>query len=392
MAHQFKHPHVEDYIEIIAGFREPSGKSNHSIFTIGEPLINLARYDMKVVPSLAEQSIGGKGYTDKQAKLATELVIKYERQLAKHNIDITPVKTPVYRLPLRIIDRTTRTWVEDNLIKLRFPYDTKLIEIVRDACKESKGEFKFNRDTRVHEAALTEWNLNWIHSFAQANNFEVDASVTELMKLLLEAEQQSYSIELNYKTDETLTIINAADSLIEYINEHLGGFALDNILTLIDYAPILGYSVNKSIEDDIINNVGTRFWSLCANKQLKVDTMTSSTIVKDIIDFSKLTNRFPIYVYEADLSNRLLNEFNRFLPGQIVRLDKKEEITEDAKVVYTTKIPRKPIGRIPLLVSSAGMLFGGDRQVWIQNAEKVVYFTKDVYTKNSKGPEVCKLD
>jgi hypothetical protein len=43
------------------------------------------------------------------------------------------------------------------------------------------------------------------------------------------------------------------------------------------------------------------------------------------------------------------------------------------------------------LVSSAGMLHGGDRQIWIQTAEKIVYFTKDVYTKNSKGPEVCKL-
>ena len=95
-------PHVEDYLEIIAGYRRPDGKNNHSIFTVGESPLSLARYDMKVVPSLAEQSIGGKGYTDKQAKLATELVIKYERQLFKLNVDITPVKTkPEYRLPLR---------------------------------------------------------------------------------------------------------------------------------------------------------------------------------------------------------------------------------------------------------------------------------------------------
>ena len=44
------------------------------------------------------------------------------------------------------------------------------------------------------------------------------------------------------------------------------------------------------------------------------------------------------------------------------------------------------------MVSSAGMLFGGDRQVWIQTAEKVVYFTNEVYNKNTKGPSVCKLD
>jgi hypothetical protein len=68
-------------------------------------------------------------------------------------------------------------------------------------------------------------------------------------------------------------------------------------------------------------------------------------------------------------------------------------ITEDVKIVYTTKIPRTPLtGRIPLLISSAGMLFGGDRQIWIQGAEKVVYFSKDVYNKTTKGQDVCKLD
>jgi hypothetical protein len=61
--------------------------------------------------------------------------------------------------------------------------------------------------------------------------------------------------------------------------------------------------------------------------------------------------------------------------------------------MYTTKIPRTQIDRIPLLITSAGMLFGGDRQIWVQNAEKVVYCTTDVYNKNKdKGHKVCKLD
>ena len=152
MAQIYTHPHVEDYMEIIAGYRRPDGKNNHSIFTVGESPLSLARYDMKVVPSLAEQSIGGKGYTDKQAKLATELVIKYERQLFKLNVDITPVKTkPEYRLPLRDIDRSTRVWVEDDTIKLRFPYNVTHIEQVREAGKMSKGKIQFNREHKCHD-------------------------------------------------------------------------------------------------------------------------------------------------------------------------------------------------------------------------------------------------
>lgn len=390
----YTHPHVEDYIEIIAGYREPNGKSNHSIFTVGESPISLARYDMKVVPSLAEQTLGGKGFTDRQAQLATQLVVKYERQLFKLGVDISPVTTPQYRIPLRELDRTNRLWIEDDKIKLRFPYDVKLIEVVRTASKESKGSFRFNRDKKCHEADLTEWNLNWMYSFSLQHNFEIDKTVHDTMALLIAAEKCPYAIELQYR-DGQLSINNVPDSLLEYINTHLGGLTVDNLFRLIDLAPILGYTVAKDVEETVIHEFGTRFWSLCNNRQLKVDTMTSHNIVQDIANYARATNRFPIYVYEPDLSQRLFTEFNKFFPGAIMTLDNKvmdTNITDDIKIVYTVKIPKTPVGRIPLMVSSAGMLYGGDRQMWIQQAEKVVYFTKEVYNKNTKGPDVCKLD
>jgi len=391
----YSHPHVEDYIEIIAGYRLPNGKNNHSIFTIAEPIVSLARYDMKVVPSLAEQTVGGKGYTDRQAQLATQLVLKYERQLFKKGIDVTPVRTPEYRIPLRELDRTSRVWIEDGVIKLRFPYDLKLVDTVRDISKLSQGSFKFNRDKKHHEADLTEWNLNWIHAFSVQHNFEIDQTVHDIMALVIAAEKEPYAITLGYKADG-LCITNAESSLVEYIEEKQGGFALENILTLSDLAPVLGYTVDKQIEEDVIASLGTRFWSLCANRQLKVDTMTNSNLVPEVVNYARLTNRFPIYIYEPDLSGRLLTEFNKFFPGAVMTLDNKvmdTNITEDIKIVYTTKIPRTPLaGRIPLMISSAGMLYGGDRQLWIQAAEKVVYFSKDVYNKNTKGQDVCKLD
>jgi hypothetical protein len=386
----FKHRYVEDYIEIIAGYREPNGKSNYNIFTVGEPLISLARYDTKVVPSLAEQTLGQtKGYTDRQATLATSLIIKYERQLAKHGIDITPVRTPEYRLPLRALDRSTRLWIENNQIKLRFPYDTKLIEVIRTASKESKGAFQFNRNEKIHIAELTEWNLNWIYSFALQNKFDIDSSVTDLMKLVLDVEKTDYSIQLNY-TEDGIEIVNAEDSLVEYVNTQ-GGFKLENILTLCDMAPVLGYTVDRQIEQDVIANFGTRFWSLCANRQLKVDV--NANLIPEVINYAQLTNRFPIFIYEPDLSDRLKTEFSKYFSNSmIVMTNYLATIPEDVKVVYTTKIPKTPIDRIPLMISSAGMLYGGDRQMWIQAAEKVVYFSKDVYNKSVKGQDVCKLN
>lgn len=391
----YKFPHVEDYIEIIAGYREVNGKSNYSIFSVGEPLISLARYDMKVVPSLAEQTLANRGYTDRQAKLATDLVLKYERQLNKHGIDVGPVRSgPEYRLPLRELDRSTRVWIEDDLIKLKFPYNNELIEEVRTVSKESKGAFLFNRESRVHEAEITEWNLNWIHSFSVANEFDIDQSVKDLMNLILEVERTDYKIELVYQ-ESGLGITNAANTLIEYVEEHLGGFRLENIITLCDYAPILGYTISPEISNDVIRNFNNRFWSLCANRNLKIDAQNYSTLIKDVSDYAKISNRFPIFIYEPDLSGRLLKEFQEHFDGSIVMLGKKNQIVDipqDTKIVYANKIPNQQFDRIPLMVSSAGMLYGGDRQMWIQTAEKVVYFTKDVYNKNIKGKEVCKLD
>jgi hypothetical protein len=233
-----------------------------------------------------------------------------------------------------------------------------------------------------------------VYAFCQQYGFDIDGTVQDLMDVILAVEQTPYAIELQYKND-VINITNAPDSLIEYINEHEGGLVADNLFRLIDLAPILGYTIARDIEETVIKEFGTRFYSLCANRQLKVDPATNNNLIKEIANYARATNRFPIYVYEPDLSGRLKTEFNKYFPGTMITLDNKvmdTGITEEVRVVYTTKIPRTAINHIPLMISSAGMLFGGDRQVWIQTAEKVVYFTNEVYNKNTKGPEICKLN
>jgi len=388
----FTYPHVEDYIEIIAGYRLPDGKPNHSIFVVPEPLISLARYDTKVVESLSDQTLIKKiAYTDKQAKLAHGLVIKYERQLLKHKIDVSTVQTPVYRMSLRDIDRTTRVWIEGDEIRIKFPYDTKLIDQVREASKTSCGRISFDRELRYWVANLTEYNLNWVYAFSKTNNFMLDESVTTLMDALLLIETTPYKIELT--PGEHLTIKNAEASLIEYVNEHLGGFTDENLLTLIDYAPVLGYQVHETIKEVVDSNYGSNFWAMCSNKEIKADVKH----MEEIIKYATETDRFPIFVYEPDLSSRLFNEITRWYSSeQIVTLGigKNESISIDpnVKIIYANKIPKFEFGTIPLLLSGAGMLFGGDKEIWLQSSEKVVFFSKDVYNKQKRGREVCRLD
>jgi hypothetical protein len=46
---------------------------------------------------------------------------------------------------------------------------------------------------------------------------------------------------------------------------------------------------------------------------------------------------------------------------------------------------------IPLLVSSAGMVFGGDKQTMIQHAEKIVYVAAEVYNTTNTRAKIKKL-
>ena len=165
------------------------------------------------------------------------------------------------------------------------------------------------------------------------------------------------------------------------------------MLTLVDYSPILGYTVEPVIEEVVIQAYSPRFWSLCANRELKVDLSEKyGDQLAEIVNYAKVANRFPMYVYEPDQTSRLamllIRHFNK---DEIVNLDK-SEITDTTKLAYFARMPKAGIRRVPLLISGAGMIFGGERAIWLQQAAKIVYFTKDVYTKNNKkGREVCKL-
>lgn len=395
MATIFSYPHIEDYIEIISGHRKPDG-STLALFEPCEPLLSLARYDVNIIESLATQTLSGTSYTDRQAALCKDIVLKYERQLAKHSISIEGVKEkPEFRNTIRTIDRSTSVWIEDDKIYIRFPYDNVTIESIRSASKESQGSIKFNRDKRVWEADLTESNVNWVYAFAEVHRFKIESSMQTVMEQILATEKTTFTIEL--RAGDQLSITNAPDTLSTYISEKLGGFAFENLLKLVDYAPLLGYTVEPVIEQTVIEAFGPRFYSLCSNRELKVDlNNTMGDQVDALVAYARETNRFPIVVYEPDQSDRLTMLFMRhFNKDEVVDLDndKVGAINTNTKFVFVRKIPRDTMPNLPLLVSSAGMMFGGDRQIWLQTAEKIVYFTKDVYNKtNRKGKDVCKLN
>lgn len=371
-----KFRHVEDYLEVIAGHRDPAtGKPVSTwIFTF-EPIINLARYDVKVLESMSQTVAQHQPLTERQGELLAKIVLKYERQLASKQVDVDPVRNPEWRMPLRKMDYTRSLYITNDQLVLKFPFDDGLIESVRAFGKESQGVCKWNRETKLWEIALTEYNLSWLVAFAEVHKFTVDTVVQDLMLAIKETELSDYKIELAVTAD-TLSISNCPDSLSKYITDTCNGFGLDNVLTLVDLSPILGYTINEDLGQALIKEYGPRFYNLLTNRELKINpnTLIQSTDFENTLDYADALQRWPVVVYEPDLSGRMLKKLT----------DKYGPDYDQTRYIHTVK-PVRNLERIPLLISSAGMVFGGDKQLMIQRAEKVVYCAQDVYNKKNNS-------
>ena len=381
-------PYVEDYIELINGDRDPVTGKLFGLFNTTPPIISLARYDVGIVDSMSQAVQCSKALTDKQADLAVKIILKYRKQLAARSIDISPVENPKFRLGIREIDRRRLAYVDDKDIVLQFPYDTKLIDGIREIGKLSQGRWGFDGNSKSWRIGITEMNVVAAHGFASNNQFEIGAEFTQLLKLVEECEATEYNIEL-VSTETGYTVTNAHPGLLEYINNNCGGFDKSNLVTLVDNSDILGYTVSKEVKEHTTSTTSPRVFNLMSRQQSRFTANYSDeTILTDIIEYAHATNRWPIYVYEPDMSDRLYDKFvaRYFKPEEIHKIfDTKTQPRTDARIVFFHKYSPKWENHIPLLISSAGIMHGGDKTMLLQRAEKVVYFAADVYNNSNKG-------
>jgi hypothetical protein len=367
---------VEEYLEIIAGKRDPAGKLQSTGFFMGyamKPIVSLARYDVSFLDSVTDTTLQGNALTDRQAELAVKLVNKYTRQLSVLGISTATVNPPVYRKPLRQIDRTRSVGLEGNKICMRFPYDNGLIQCFRDLGKEGQGAIKFDRDSKVWRLSLTEYNINWACAIAQAHGFELSTEIQTVMSAIRHCENTEYKIELQ-QTDSGYCIVNAADSLVEYINQRLGGFSIQNRNTLVDHAPVLGYTVSPAIMQAAEADLGGSIPLLMTAHEYNFNDSTDTT--RRIVQYAASVNRWPIYVFNPTPTDALAEWSKHFAPEEILLVNNQhlDAVVVDSahRVVYTHK-PLKNVGRIPLLVSHVGMIVGFEKANMVQAADKIFY-------------------
>jgi hypothetical protein len=378
-------PSVEDYIEVMNGDRNPETGKIYDLFSSTPPIVSLARYDVQILGSMSSTTQSGRALTDRQAELAVKLVLKYRRQLEKLDIDVAPIESPTFRLGIRQIDRRRLLYIDGNTVVLKFPYDTTLINDLRDLSKISQGRWKFDSTNRSWALAITETNVVAANGFAQNHQFEIAPEFARYIQAIDTCEQQPYEIKL-VEQNGSLTITNAANTLLEAIHNWCG-FDRSNLDLLVDAAPVFGYTVDELLSLDIAVKYGSRVANLMTTQETKFAPTSDETVFQDLIRYADIANRYPIYVYEPDMTDRLYKNFvaKFFEEKYIFRTQnlKKSNTAANAKVIYFNKYTAAWNQPIRLLVSGQGMMHGGDKTILLQNAEKVVYFATEVYNANT---------
>lgn len=367
--------YVEEYLEFLAGY-EPHPPNQ---WTFPEKLLNcisLARYDVAIVQSIANSTMFGIALTDRQAELIRRLVLKYKRQFARNGIDVSPIETPQYRIPIRSVDRTYSISIDDDHIIIKFPYNKELIAQLQKYKTDSQGAVEWDTDKKVWHLAITEYNVNWCVSWGKSTGFVVSDDVQQLFQLVLQSESVEYSIKL-VKADQGYTITNATTSLIDYIQAHLGGW--DNVDLLVDYSGILGYIVSEEIScSNLINRFGR---SQTHRLTPTIDNLDT------ILDYAIASNRFPLMIYHPNLTIEISDKiYGKFDHADIVHIDMAGRNVygtnmSEAKVIIAERFPKTNLATIPLLVTYHELLHGSNKQRWLCMAERVVYLCPSIITK-----------
>ena len=196
---------IEYCLEIMDGSKRPPVDKWQSS-------VKLARYDVSFVHNAIYFINNGQGLTELQRKLALKLTEKYRRQFKKMGLQVEPlVENPVWKTPLRQVDRTKSVEVDNDSIYIRFPYDQDRIRDlhhkVRDGVLIDEGsksqwhpELKFWKFEKLEPNFL--YLYNWAKEFEFTVGEKMEEEYKEYQKIL--DNKSKYSIHASMKDGQLL--------------------------------------------------------------------------------------------------------------------------------------------------------------------------------------------
>ena len=320
--------------------------------------IKLARYDETIVQSMSDQVSRGLAFTDKQAELAVKLVTKYRKQWSKLGFDITDqIHSHKFKFPIRKIDRSKSLEIENNRVCIRFSYDQNLISEIRSS-NDIPGNISFDKDSKFWKAALTPPRIIWCGDFAVKHKFDVGP---QFLDLLSSIESQASTVPMLTEVNDSLVILNAENSLLEYI-ESQGGITYNNIFTLLDLSGSCCYQVDQSLISKYIGQ-DIDLIGIFTNKNKNIEYRDFLPL-DPIIKYITMTGIKHVAIYD-DNTLKLFDKLSQHFA---------DKLGDNLNIVcYNNFSTAKK--RVNLLLTSHTYMIGHRRQLMCQYADKIINFT-----------------
>jgi len=389
---------IEDLIEIISGMIQ------------SKFVFEIQNTDRNLMFSLGKQCLRQIPFTDRQYELAKRKILDYKEQFEANGIDGVEEKMNNLRLPLRSIDRSkTISLVEQHdqpMIAVRFPFAKNMIKYIEilNSIHKNKGYDKANK---THYIDPTEKNIYRIVGNFQKANFEIEESLQEQYRKLLEMKEN--------KNDYVpgvygLKLKNLHNKAFDYAVSSIGEPSLDNLALYKDRQEILG--INYFDEDDLQQSIHKLqpLTKKIINRDKKHILINSTKYsIDNIVETVLELHRFPLLViipdnddsieclqdvyecfkgivldescsvmFRKDNKNQIDRNFNSFIKQKNLN----NSLAKNSKIVYISnnKIPK------PLLTSdwkpSAVLMYGSRRtnmklDSYVSECDLVIHYDSD---------------
>jgi hypothetical protein len=243
-----------------------AGKYIEDLFT--EMTSTMASYifsidDYKIIDSFEKAILTNKGFTKKQADYAVKLLKKHS---AVFNRDISQeLDNPVWKTPFRVVDYTKRISLEktetgQRVVHIKFPFAIKDAYQKEFASVSNRLPSNWDPELKVQVADMYSINLIQLYEFGKKYHFEFSDDFLEAVSLT----EEIWNDELRYSprcvVDETVKLVNATSSAIEYFNANKTNEPLKDLFL----ARSMGYPVTIDAPttpvEKILTSKQSQFW------------------------------------------------------------------------------------------------------------------------------------
>ena len=181
--------------------------------------------DFKTIQSLADAPYA---WTEKQGSLATMFLKRYKTLVDKFGFDTNElINNPRYDQPFRVInfEKSIDTFTAEDgreVLEMRFPYNEKIIALIR--CLKKKTQ---ELVPMLYDGETKKWTMNYTDTVAYyatliAVRYDFKILNTKILDDYKEiAQEKKKYLPVVAEIDcNSIRLINASDSLIEYWQEH----------------------------------------------------------------------------------------------------------------------------------------------------------------------------